>query len=206
MSKRPNAGSLAGPLAVVVLWLLVLAVNTNGFRAITEEGARRLNVAAHMPAIPRFDLEDMNGRALTMGGDGQQKITVVEFIYTTCPTICQFAGTDFARLRDKIRHEDHHRDVRLLSVSFDPERDDLEQMQAYADHHEADGTLWTIARIAAPDLERLKGSFGLRIIPDKPFGFQHNAAIHIIDRFGRLRSIVDFDDVDAAHNTIADLI
>ena len=181
---------------VIVLGVAGLYAATDGFRALTEESARRLHVAQQKPKLPEFELQDMNRRVLHLGqsAQAQQPITLVEFIYTTCPTLCQTAGSDFARLRSVLEAQGMTGRVMLLSVSFDPARDDPEQMQVYAGSHDADGTVWTIARPSAEALPRMISSFGLRIIPDGWGGYQHNTAIHVVDRHGRLTGIFDTDD------------
>jgi len=42
--------------------------------------------------------------------------------------------------------------------------------------------------------------FGVKVVPDPLYGFQHNVAVHVVDREGRLVRIVDTepDEVVAA--------
>lgn len=181
------------PSGAAALWAA-----TDGFRAFTEEGARRLHIAEKQPAIPLLALEDMNGSVLKLGRETGKpgKITLVEFIYTTCPTICRTAGNEYAGLRDRLLQAGLGDRVRMLSVSFDPLQDSPPQMRAYAENHGAEGDIWTIARVGMQDLDLMKRSFGLRIIPDQWGGYQHNAAIHLLDRSGRLSGIFDISDVN----------
>jgi len=196
--------SLCAPCAALLLGGNALWLATDGFRALTEESARRLYAAQSRPEVPAFVLEDMDGRILRLGsGRGHdQKTTLVGFIYTTCPTICQTSGSDFAKLRDRLKETRLHEHVRVLSLSFDPTRDDPRQMRLYADLHGADGTIWTIARLQAATLSSVTGSFGVRVIPDGWGGYQHNAAIHVIDRKGRLTGIFDTDDHEGILNAV----
>jgi protein SCO1 len=196
--------SLLPSCAVVLLGVGAIGLATDGFRAFTEESARRLHVTERQPVMPVLTLEDMHGVDMSIGrhADATDKITLVEFIYTTCPTICQAAGDDFANLRDRFSRAGLGDRVRLLSVSFDPLRDTPELMRDYADIHGADGAIWTVARIQAQDINPMKRGFGLRVIPDGMGGYQHNAAIHLIDRSGRLSGIFDTADVDGVFNAV----
>ena len=90
----------------------------------------------------------------------------------------------------------------MLSVSFDPLRDRPQEMRGYAGIHGADGAIWMIARIRPRYLDLMKRSFGLRVIPDEMGGYQHNAAIHLIDQTGRLSGIFDTDDVNGVFNAV----
>lgn len=191
-------------IAVVLLGGGGLWAATDGFRALTEETARRLQVAEIQPQVPPLLLEDMNGRLLVLGEgrvNGPQ-ITIVEFIYTSCPVICQTAGSDYARLSERLRWAGLDDRVRLISVSFDPENDGPDQLSGYAEAHGADGGLWNVARIRPEDLPVMKRSFGVRIIPDEWGGYEHNAAMHLIDPQGRFSAVFDIDDVDGAFRAL----
>jgi protein SCO1/2 len=172
------------------LWL-----GTDAGRALTTESARRINVAETRPAIPDATLETMTGAHVPLHPPPGE-VAAVEFIYTTCPTICQSAGAEFARLRDATQAEGLP--LRLISVSFDPETDDPDHLADYAGWHGADGTAWTVARPTPADLPGLLQGFGVTVIPDGWGGFIHNTAIHLVDDQGRLAAIVDYDDIDGA--------
>ena len=205
MKWPPGLGLLA-PSLIVLLGIAALYGATDGFRAVTEETARRLDVARTPRLVPAVDLEDMAGRHVALAPGKTGKISLVEFIYTTCPTVCQTAGEDFARLRDRLARSGLGDDVRLISVSFDPERDDQAALQSYARLHGALGRIWRVARMDTQDLAEIKQTFGLRVIPDEWGGFQHNTTIHVIDRSGRLSSILDIDDIEAAVRQVEDLL
>ncbi|PKP78236.1 MAG: SCO family protein [Alphaproteobacteria bacterium HGW-Alphaproteobacteria-3] len=189
--------ALAASVAVVLAGLAVLWQATDGGQALTAERARRLTALRDMPAVPEVVLETMTGTPLPLGGP-TKRATLVEFIYTTCPTICQAAGAEMARLADDVRAAGLDESVRLVSISFDPGRDDPDALNAYGEGHGADGALWTVARPDPDDLPALLATFGVVVIPDRWGGFTHNTALHVVDAGGRLRAIVDYDDPAAA--------
>lgn len=181
------------PLLVALLGGGLLFQATDGFRAVTTEGARRLHVAENPYPVPDIRLQAMDETLIPLRPEAAETV-LVEFIYTTCPTICQIAAIDFARIRDRLVEAGV--EVRLLSVSFDPLYDDPRALRAYGGAHGADGRVWTVARPDPMDLEGLLDEFGVTVIPDEWVGYQHNAAIHIIDGTGRLVAIHDIDAVD----------
>lgn len=204
MTLRRTVSNWLPGLAVVLLGGGVLWAATDGFRALTEEAARRLQIAETRPQVPPLLLEDMKGRLLLLGegaANGPQ-ITLVEFIYTSCPVICQTAGGDYARLSERLQEAGLADRVRLISVSFDPENDGPDQLSGYAEAHGADGLLWNVARIRPEDLVLMTRSFGVRIIPDEWGGYEHNAAMHLIDPEGRFSAVFDIDDVDGAFRAL----
>jgi protein SCO1/2 len=183
---------LAASLGAMALW-----VKTDGLRALTAESARRLEVASAPVMVPPTHLEMATGETIRFA-DLAGGFVFVDFIYTRCPTLCIALGTNFARLQDALRRTERN-DVRLLSISFDPEYDTLEALRVYGEAYGADMRLWSLARVTdRAELERLLTVFGIVVIPDESGGFTHNAAIHLVDRNGRLARIYDHDDIKAA--------
>ena len=77
--------------------------------------------------------------------------------------------------------------VNLVSISFDVAGDSTSRLREYAAHYGAETGRWRIARLRnASDLRALLRAFGIVVIPDGVGGFQHNAAIHLLNTEGRL--------------------
>jgi protein SCO1 len=167
---------------------------TSGLRAFTTEEVRRLSVMEQPRSLPNVRLIDMQGRQLTLA-DEIGRALVVEFIYTTCPTICVALGESFAKLRDQIWAAGLADRIRLVSVSFDLARDGPEALRNYAQAHGADGRFWITARPENEDALRvLLKAFGVTVISDGAGGFVHNAALHVVSRQGRLIAIFDIGE------------
>ena len=192
---------LLASVAVIATGGAVLWQATDGFAALTAERARRVEVLRDMPAVPTFTVETMAGERLSLPPRDGRAI-VLEFIYTNCPTICQTAGAELARLRDRLAAGPLAGRVRLVSLSFDPARDTPSQIAEYGRWHGADGTVWTVARPEAKDLPALLNAYGVTVISDRAGGFVHNAALHVVSPDSRLTAILDMDDVDGAENAI----
>lgn len=189
-------------LGALALGLGMLGLASDGFAALTTESARRAEALRDAPAMPRISIETMASSIEPL--PAASRATVVEFIYTTCPDICQAAGAEMAQLRDRLATGPLAGRVRLVSLSFDPARDDPAQMADYARWHEADGAVWTVARPAdARDLPRLLDAYGVTVIPDRIGGLTHNTALHVLTPSGRLAAILDMDDLDGAEAALA---
>ena len=180
-------------LAAASVFGAALWQGTDGLRAFTTEGARRLSVIEEPRAVPAVGLIDMQGRQLTLA-DELGRAVVIEFIYATCPTICVALGESFAKLRDQVRRDGLADQVRLISISFDL-RDSPQALEDYAEAHGADGRLWITVR---PDNEQalraLLKTFGVTVVPDGAGGFVHNVALHVVDRQGMLVAIFDLGE------------
>jgi protein SCO1/2 len=110
-------------LAVLTAGVGVLADVTDGFRAYTSETARRISVLEHPPLIPPLWLQTAAGTR-TSFGELRGRWLLVDFIYTNCTTYCSVQGGEFARLQRKLAEPIAAGKVALLSISFDPARDD----------------------------------------------------------------------------------
>lgn len=178
---------------VAAVGCAVLVSATDGLRAFTSEGARRLTVSEHPRALPDPELTNFKSRPFRLI-QNDQRVTIVEFIYTRCPTICSALGDAFAKLMLRFDKDGLGDRVRLISISFDPQDQDAE-LTEYATSHGADGGRWVTARASkSADLPGLLNAFGVVVLPDGEGGFVHNAAIHVLDREGRLAMIYDLGD------------
>jgi protein SCO1/2 len=201
MSRASNrVATLAATLAGGALLLLA----TDGLRVFTAEGARRLDVARRPRPVPIALLEDSAGNEFSSSAL-RGRATLVGFVYTQCGTLCPRLSERFAELQEQIRARHRSEDVRLLSVSFDPERDTPERLDEYARHLAAEPGLWSFARMRDPRaLREWLSVFGIVVIPDSRGGFEHNAALHVVDPGGRLIGVFDLDEIDAALQAAVD--
>lgn len=182
------ATALVTSLGTGALW-----AGTDGLQAFTAETARRTDILLHPRALPDTALQDQDGRTFTLA-DYRGQFLLVEFIYTRCPSICRSLGMAFRQIHDEVPHEVLGRDLALLSISFDPARDDPTELKGFARTHGADGTKWRVARVRDEEqLQSILDAFGVVVIPDGQGGFEHNAAIHLLDRDGRLALISNID-------------
>lgn len=164
---------------------------TDSFHAYTTETARREQVLRQPRPLPHIALEDQDGRPFRLQ-DYHGRLVAVEFIYTRCETLCRVLGAAFKQIRDQLPPD---KDVALVSVSFDPRRDEPPALKRYARAHGADGEQWRVARPRSEtDLGPLLAAFGVVVIPDGMGEFEHNAAIHLLDREGRLVQISDIGE------------
>jgi protein SCO1/2 len=88
--------------------------------------------------VPEFALIERSGRRITLA-DLRGKVWIVNFFYTECPDTCPLQSTHMARLQDELAPEP---DVRLVSISVDPEHDTPEVLVEYAARYGADPERW----------------------------------------------------------------
>lgn len=185
-------------LALLASGIAVLAGATDGFRAYTTETARRIDVREHPPVVPPLALQTASG-GHTSFEELRGRWLLVDFVYTHCETYCLAQGGEFARLQRQLAGPIAAGKVALLSVSFDPARDDAAALADYQRHQGDNGAGWIAARpVSQSDLVALMRVFGVVAVPDGFDGFVHNAAIAVVDPVGRLVAILDWDDAPGA--------
>jgi hypothetical protein len=110
--------------------------------AARKNATRATRHAPSKMTIPDVELLDQDGNKVRFYTDLVKGRTVaINFIFTTCTTICPPLGATFARVQKELG-ERAGRDVQLISVSVDPATDTPERMKAWgAKFHAAAG--WT---------------------------------------------------------------
>ncbi len=188
---------LLGSALALLYGVFILGAGSDGFRAFTSEAARRLAVAEVPRLLPAAALEDGAGREFALG-DYAGGLVLVTFIYTGCPDICATVGDSFEQLYRALPASVRGGAVSLVSISFDP-RDQPADLAAYARRYGASDAAWRMARVIDDGARRaVLEAFGVVAITDGAGGFVHNAAIHLVDRRGRLARIIDYDRPDLA--------
>ena len=177
---------------------------THGFQVWTDEGARRLEVALQPvdalrvavdgPGVAAPDLP-----ALLAEGGG---VTIADFIYTRCQSVCLSLGSTFQQLQAALqadRAAGQSAKVRLLSVSFDGAHDHPAALRTYAQGLRADPALWHFVRVPdAAQEQALLRRLGVVVVPDGRGDYEHNAAFLVFDPHGRLVRIFDLAEQQLA--------
>jgi len=110
-------------------------------------------------SVPDVMLLDQGGRRVRFRSDVlRDRVVVIDFVFTTCTTICPVLSSTFARLQERLGERLGH-DVHLVSVSLDPVRDTPERLRAYAARHHA-GPHWTWLTGPNDQVERLLKALG----------------------------------------------
>jgi protein SCO1/2 len=120
--------------------------------------------AAAIPAgekmiIPDVELLDQDGRKIHFYSDLiRGRVVVINFIFTTCTTICPPLGATFARVQTELG-ERAGRDVSFISISVDPVTDTPERLKAWGAKFHA-GPAWTFVTGPRPLINELLRALG----------------------------------------------
>jgi protein SCO1 len=143
--------------------------------------------------LPDYTLTNELGRVIRLS-EFRGQVLAFTFIFTRCPypDFCPRMTDLFARAQKHLAGEpDAPKNVRFLSISFDPEHDTPELLRAYAERHNYDPSRWTLATGAWDQLEPLTGHFGLifgRDVP--PEKMEHNLRTVVVRPSGKIQAIL----------------
>ncbi len=110
-------------------------------------------------SIPDVELLDQNGRTVHFYTDlVKGKTVAVQFIFTTCTTVCPPLGATFARVQRELGAR-AGRDVHLISVSVDSATDTPERLKSWGEKFHA-GAGWTFVTGQKPHVDELLRALG----------------------------------------------
>jgi protein SCO1/2 len=170
---------------------------------LTTTGHAPIKNAAAGPAITDSDLlkegDPVPGDALVDQSGAARPLTslrghrvALTFIYTRCPLpdFCPLMSRRFAAIQQEIRKSPRLSDVRLVSVTLDPDFDTPPVLEKYAAALAADPRLWYFATGARDDVLAFAKRFGVLTEPGESNGVVvHNLRTAVIDAEGRLVSV-----------------
>ena len=109
--------------------------------------------------LPNVELTTQEGRKVRFYDDlVKGKVVAINFMFATCRKACPAATQNLAEVQDALG-ERMGRDVTLLSISLDPERDTPEVLRGYAQAHGAKPG-WYFLTGKRDDIELLRRKLG----------------------------------------------
>ena len=159
------------------------------------------------------DVLDSRGRATRLHQLLNGRIAVLSFIYTTCGDIngCPLATHVLRGVQERLLDAPSlQSQVRLLSLSFDPERDTPSVLARYGGHFKTPDFDWRfLTTRSQAELTPLLDAYGQWVIRDPDEGaLSHLLRVFLIDRERRIRNIysVSFLHADTLLNDVRTLL
>jgi len=116
-----------------------------------ERGSVEVGAGLDIPDVP---VRDQTGAERHFYSDlVAGKTVAMNFVFTTCTTICPPMGANFGRLRKELG-ERAGRDLHLISISVDPVTDTPQRLDAWSRQFGA-GPGWTLVTGERADITRL---------------------------------------------------
>ncbi|HEX8852866.1 MAG TPA: SCO family protein [Pyrinomonadaceae bacterium] len=124
-----------------------------------REAGQAVDPQTSLKNLPDIELLDQDGRKVRFYTDlVKGKTVAINFIFTTCTTICPPLGATFARVQRDLG-ERTGRDVHFISVSVDPVTDTPERLKAWGAKFKA-GAGWTFVTGDKASVDNLLRALG----------------------------------------------
>ncbi len=140
--------------------------------------------------VPNFSFTNQDGKTITQD-DYKGKVYVVEFFFTTCPTICPRMNRNLIDVQNSFRNENN---FGVASFSITPEIDTPDVLKEYASNYGVTNPNWNLMtgeEGAIYDLANIGFNIFVGKNEDVEAGFEHSGDFALIDKEGFIRSRKD---------------
>lgn len=145
------------------------------------------NAQGERKKVPSFSFKDQNRNTIT-DEDYLGKVYLVEFFFTTCPTICPRMNRNMIDIQNHFKDAD---DFGIASFTINPETDRSEVLKTYADNYGVTNPHWHLMTGDRKAIYKLANEgFYLYTAKDEEVegGFEHSGNFALIDKKGFIRS------------------
>jgi protein SCO1/2 len=145
--------------------------------------------------IPDWSFENQNSQIIS-SEQLDNKIKLVDFFFTSCPTICPQMTLNMSNIQSILR-KNCLTNIELLSFTVDPLKDSSEKLLEYANSYNVDSTNWNMLTGDQSTIYDL-GVNGF-LVPNQedalaPGGFLHSEKLILLDQYNRIRGYYDGTD------------
>lgn len=137
--------------------------------------------------VPDFSFIDQHGNTIT-NEDYKGKVYVLEFFFTTCPSICPKMNDNLTKIQNNFSKEE---DFGIASFSISPEHDTPAVLQTYAQENGVTSPNWHLMTGDKDKIYQLANEgFYLYVAEENSVegGFEHSGNFALIDKNGFIRS------------------
>ena len=171
------------------------SLNTTGHAPVRNPGAGPALTASDLvnegDVVPDGALTDQSGVARPLSSLRGHRV-VLTFMYTRCPLpdFCPLMDRHFGAIQSEVRKTPQLSDVRLVSVTLDPDFDTPAVLKKHAVAVGADPGIWFFATGAKDDVLAFAKRFGIATEPGETDAVVvHNLRTSVIDAEGRLTRV-----------------
>ena len=140
--------------------------------------------------VSDFNLTNQNGANIT-SKDYKNKIYVVDFFFTSCPSICPIMTNNMLMIQEEFIDNSQ---VMLLSLSVTPEIDNVEILKTYAKEKGVNDSKWNITTGSKKHIYELARKSYFAVVEQGDGGLQdfiHTPNFILIDKKKQIRGIYD---------------
>ena len=146
-----------------------------------------LEINGEPKKVPEFSFTDQNGNTIT-NKDYEGKVYLVEFFFTTCPTICPRMSKNLVQIQNNFQG---YEEFGVASFTINPDNDTPEVLKVYAENYGITNPNWHLMTGDVNEIYKLANEgFNLYTAADEDAagGFEHSGNFALIDKNGFIRS------------------
>ena len=141
--------------------------------------------------MPAFEFVNQHGETIN-NQTYADKVYVVEFFFSTCPTICPIMNRKMVTVQDEFAKDD---DFGIASISITPDIDSPEVLKEYAQRNGITHKNWHLLTGKSDDVVYDLSNKGFKLYVGKGEeehgGFEHSGLFALVDKNGYIRSRKD---------------
>ena len=128
--------------------------------------------------------EDQNGKPVALESFEGQPVLISMF-YATCPHACPMLISDLKRV-EKAVPEALRAKLKVVLVTFDPERDTAAKMKGLLEAHGVDQSRWSMLRADPARVQEMAAVLGIKYRFAKDGQINHSTVITLLDARGAI--------------------
>jgi protein SCO1/2 len=187
---------------LVTLLLLIIIVAAV---AMQMNGMGKPSKLKSIKQAADFQLSSLDGENVSLQSTAGTA-RLIYFFYTSCPDVCYPTTLFLSKVQDILKERNEFpSQASILSITFDPKRDNVERLHSFAAQYHPDFKGWKFLRGDEAAIQVLANSYGAAVIKDNKGNFvTHTNSIALIDKKGFIRKYYNASDVELTPKKIAD--
>lgn len=138
--------------------------------------------------VPSFEMTNQYGEKFTER-DMLGKVYLVEFFFTSCPTICPVMKQNLRIIEESINDPKFG----IVSITIDPKRDTPERLLQHYKQIQAKSTNWYMLTADRDYIQKVSKKFNIYLgdAKDDTKSLDHSGQFALVDKEGKIRSRVN---------------
>ncbi|MEO1031716.1 MAG: SCO family protein [Bacteroidota bacterium] len=189
--------------ALIILMGIVISCNNKQLPILGETTVNDNGKTIHY-MTPEFELVTQDNTGIH-SASFEGKIQVVDFFFTSCPTICPKMTSHLKLVEAAFKDE---KKVQILSFSIDPKNDTPKHLKAYASQYDIDTANWTFLTSENGKVFELAKDYKVRAFNDSTENepsLLHDGTFVLVDGTSRIRGYYNGLEIEDTKRLIKDI-
>jgi protein SCO1/2 len=207
MKKKQKQNTPASTKIAALSVLVIVVMGMIYFLSVAFGDKTKLPVLGEPGHVAGdFSFTDQDGKTITEK-TVFNKVTVVEYFFTSCPSICPVMNKNLKEVYEKFKTNSG---FVILSHTVDPERDSVKVLKKYSGRFDASPPGWEFLTGNKDSLyQRASRDYLLAVEDSSNSAFIHTQYVALLDRKRQIRGFYDFtnkENVDKMEEAIQQLL